>query len=86
MHANRFRPALEPLEARLVPAVSYHGGAVLANVEIVPVYLGRDWASTANFQELAALNSYLAFLVEGPYFDMLGEYGVGHAASWRARE
>ena len=37
------RLGLESLESREVPSVTYHGGAVLQNVEVQPVYLGSDW-------------------------------------------
>jgi hypothetical protein len=43
------RLALEELEQRQVPTVTYHGGALLRNVEIQPVYLGSDWSSAANY-------------------------------------
>jgi hypothetical protein len=42
--------SLEPLEDRLAPAVTPHGGAVLPHVEAQGVYLGSDWNSTADLR------------------------------------
>src|SRR5262249_56860368 len=36
------RPELEGLEQREVPTVTYHGGALLAKVEIQALYYGSD--------------------------------------------
>ena len=38
-----FRPVLECLDDRLVPTVTYHGGALLPHVEVQGMYLGSDW-------------------------------------------
>ncbi len=71
------RLSLEQLEDRRVLSVSYHGGALLTNVSVVPVYYGKDWNNTANLQEAASLNTFLGMIVNSPYMDMLNEYGVG---------
>jgi len=42
-HGSPFHPRLELLEDRLVPAVTYHGGALLANVGVEALYYGSAW-------------------------------------------
>jgi hypothetical protein len=78
-----YRPALEALEDRTVPTVTYHGGALLRNVEVQAVYYGSDWGSPP-FQPwlrspYAGTESYLdGFLksaVNGSYMDMLNTAG-----------
>lgn len=76
--------SLESLETREMFAVTYHGGALLTAVETQAVYLGSDWNSSASLKsQSAALDSYLANIVQSPYMDMLTNagYGVGRGTS-----
>ena len=44
------RPApllVQQLESRLVPALTYHGGALLHHVDVQNVYLGDGWLGSA---------------------------------------
>jgi hypothetical protein len=74
----RGRLGLENLETRLVPAgVQYHGGALLSNVEVSPVYFGPDWASSPTYQGYTGqFNDFLGRLANSRYVADLGEYGV----------
>ena len=77
---RRFRPSLEALEDRLVPTVTYHGGAVLANVGVEAVFLGSAWSSDPSLSAQAGqLGTFLQFLTTSSFMDMLGHagYGVG---------
>jgi hypothetical protein len=80
---RRFRPALEALEDRLVPAVTYHGGAVLANVGVEALFLGSEWATDPSLAaQTGQVGTFLQFLTNSTFMDMLGRagYGVGRGA------
>src|SRR5438874_1097797 len=74
--AGRF----ERLESREMLTVTYHGGALLTHVEAQPVFMGADWASNSALTSTAAsLNTYVGYLVNSNYMDMLttAGYNVG---------
>jgi predicted phage tail protein len=73
-----FRPGLEQLERRDVPTVTFHGGPVLANVEIQALYLGSDWNGNTPITT-DTFDAFLAHISDSDYMDMLNEagYGVG---------
>jgi hypothetical protein len=80
---RRFRPALEQLEDRRVLAVTYHGGAVLANVGVEALFLGSAWSSDPSLAAQAGqLGTFLQFLTNSSYMDMLGRagYGIGRGS------
>ncbi len=73
-------PVLEPLEGRaLLTQVTYHGGPLLTNVEIQPIFLGSAWATNP----VLALNKNqlvgeLSTLVQDPgYLNLVAQYGIG---------
>lgn len=75
---------LEPLEPRQLLTVTFHGGAVLPNVEIQALYYGQDWKTNAAVsQQAVVLDQYLGYLVNSPYMDMLTQagYGVGRGTA-----
>lgn len=75
---------IDPLESRQVLTVTYHGGALLSNVETQAVYLGSDWATSSSLQTQAtSLDQFLAYIVKSPYMDMLTQagYNVGEGTS-----
>jgi hypothetical protein len=74
---QRTRPALEQLEDRRLLAVTYHGGPLLTQVEVEPVFYGPYWNSAAGQQQASDLNTFLRFLTNSSYMDMLNEYGIG---------
>jgi hypothetical protein len=69
--------SVEQLEDRLVPAITYHGGPVLSHVELEAVYYGSYWGNGVGAQQGSDLNTYLQFITNSSYMDMLAEYGVG---------
>jgi hypothetical protein len=73
------RPAVEHLEARVVPAVQvyYHGGPVVSHVDLETVYYGQDWAQAANQTNVQQLDGFAKTIAPSSYLAMLGEYGVG---------
>src|SRR5207249_5798565 len=68
---------LEHLEDRKLLAVSFHGGPVIPHVKVENLYLGSDWASSANQLNMQQLNQSTIALTYSSYMSMLGEYGVG---------
>ncbi len=78
-HTRRpVRPQMELLEDRLVPTVTYHGGHLLTNVQVTPVFLGNAWNNdSAQYQESRTLTSYLGFITNSTYMDMLTNAGYG---------
>lgn len=73
-------PAIEMLEPREVLTVTFHGGALLDQVEVQGVYYGAKWNSdpTAHAQ-VSLFDGYLNYLVDSPYTDALASagYNVG---------
>ncbi len=82
-HQLRPLAALELLEPRLQPAVTYHGGALLTHVEAQAVYLGSDWQSSAGQTQAHNLDGFVGYVVNSPYFDALTNagYGVGRGTA-----
>jgi hypothetical protein len=74
------RPVLEVLEDRRVLSVRFHGGALLPNVSIQPVFYGADWNTPAYQVQAGQLDTFLNYFVGSSYMDMLGEYGVGRGS------
>jgi hypothetical protein len=71
---------VEQLEERWVPKVTYHGGAVLANVGVEALFLGPDWATDPGLAAQAGqIGTFLQFLTNSSFMDMLTRagYGVG---------
>jgi hypothetical protein len=66
---------IEGLEDRLVPTVTYQGGALLPHVEVQALYYGSDWATPAYSQQKAYLDGFLQNVVHGTYMDMLSNAG-----------
>src|SRR5436190_10249649 len=80
----RFRPSLECLEDRLVPTVTYHGGAVLPHVEVQAMYLGSDWYNNGTYyNQTAQFEAFNRFLPQSSYMDLLAAlgYGVGRGST-----
>jgi hypothetical protein len=81
---NTFRPALEVLEDRLTPTVTWHGGPVMTHVVAENLYLGTDWYSHAGGRQMAQyLQGFTSTIVNSPYTDVLGwdGYGVGRGTA-----
>jgi hypothetical protein len=81
--APRARLAVEHLEDRWVPAVTFHGGAVLPNVEVQGLYYGSDWwTNSGYYNQTGYLEGFLNNVVHSSYMDMLNKagYGVGRGS------
>jgi hypothetical protein len=80
-HATRSRAATQPrlgveeLETRLVPTVTWQGGAVLTAPDVQPLYLGSDWTSSRYSNQVNSLNGFLSYIVKSSYLPMLGNTG-----------
>jgi hypothetical protein len=80
----RFLPTLECLEDRLVPTVTYHGGALLPHVEVQGMYLGSDWYTNSTYyNQTAKFEAFNRFLPQSSYMDLLTQlgYGVGRGST-----
>jgi hypothetical protein len=80
----RFLPTLECLEGRLVPTVTYHGGALLPHVEVQGMYLGSDWYNYSTYyNQTAQFENFNRYLPQSSYMDLLTQlgYGVGRGST-----
>src|SRR5262249_59051075 len=78
------RLELDALEERQMLSVTFHGGAVLPNVEVQGYYYGSDWYNNSTlYSQTGYLDGYLGNIVNSPYMDMLNNagYGVGRGSS-----
>jgi hypothetical protein len=71
-----FRPWLELLEDRVVPALAYHGGPIIPNVQAQAVFLGSNW----NQAQTAPFNNFLQSVAgtsttTSAYLNLLGAAG-----------
>jgi hypothetical protein len=72
------RPRVESLETRTVPTVTFHGGAVLAHVEVQGFYYGADWQNNSTYLgQTVYLEGFLKNIVSSSYMDMVGGAGYG---------
>src|SRR5438270_4181639 len=77
------RPALEALEAREVPTVTYHGGPLLQHVQVQSLFYGSDWYNNRTYyNQTGQIEGYERYLVNSPYMDMLTNagYNVGRGS------
>src|SRR5581483_263379 len=82
--SRQARLGVQQLETRLVPAVTFHGGAVLPKVEAQAVYLGSDWnGTTALRQQVGTTEGFVKDVVNSGYMDMLqyAGYNVGRGSA-----
>jgi hypothetical protein len=77
-----FRPNVEALDSRIVPAsVTYHGGAILSHVDVRTVFYGQGWNTSDSWGITRYyLDKFQADITKSPYMAMLGEYGVGRGS------
>ncbi len=74
------RLELETLEDRCTPAIGFGGGAVVPHVQVQALFYGTYWSTSDGQQSAADINSYLSYLVNSPFMDVMNEYGVGRGA------
>ncbi len=57
---RRVQPALERLEDRCTPAVTFHGGVTLPHVEVESLFYGANWYNNSTlYQDTGYLNGFL---------------------------
>ena len=54
--------------------VTYHGGPVIANVEVVAIYWGAFWQKQTTL--ISQLEGYFKYIVASSFLDMLAEYST----------
>ncbi|MBV8637807.1 MAG: hypothetical protein JO322_06950 [Candidatus Eremiobacteraeota bacterium] len=76
MALSNIVPLLNAPRAAAAPAadMTYHGGPVIANVEIVAVYWGSFWQQQATL--ISQLEGYFNYIVTSSFLDMLAEYST----------
>src|SRR5262245_44699056 len=76
LHAAVMRPTRTPNNPPAPPPASsnatYHGGAVLANVQVVPVF----WTNRVNATVRSEIHCFFSAAVSGSYMDWLAEYNT----------
>ena len=77
---NNSRLELETLEDRLTPAIGFLGGPVVANVQVQALFYGTYWSTSDGQQSAADINTYLSYLVNSTFMDVMSEYGVGRGS------
>jgi hypothetical protein len=71
------RLLVEPLEDRWVPALTYHGGPLIANVQIEALYYS-PWNTDSTLQtQKTTLDSFFTFIAKSTYIDLLAQYSTG---------
>jgi hypothetical protein len=70
MLTEQARAASPPLEIANAGVLTYFGGPVIQNVEIIPVY----WTSATAFQ--SNMNAFYAAVSTGPYMAFLSQYST----------
>ena len=81
---RRVQPALERLEDRCTPAVTFHGGVTLPHVEVESLFYGANWYNNSTlYQDTGYLNGFLQTITNSSYMDMLTQagYNVGRGQS-----
>jgi hypothetical protein len=77
-------PAVELLETREVPTVTYHGGALLRHVQVQDLFLGSAWLSSPSLhQQARRFVQFTQSLVQSSFMDQLttAGYGVGRGSA-----
>ncbi len=84
--SRRTAPQLTQLEPRQMLTVTYHGGALLTNVEVEALYYGSEWYDDpTDYSQTGQLDAFLKSIVNSPYMDALSNagYGVGRGSFTR---
>jgi hypothetical protein len=63
--------------AATTPSMSYHGGHLLANVEVFTIFWGHAWSVDPLDGIVAQINQFFDFIVASSLMDMLAEYSAG---------
>jgi hypothetical protein len=67
---------VEKLDDRILPAgVTYHGGAIIPNVRVEPIFYGSSWSANATLKQQAQdITTFWQSLTNSSYMDELGQY------------
>src|SRR5258708_6393376 len=68
---------VEQLESRELLTVTFHGGAVITNVQVQNVFLGSDWNGKALHNQAAQLDTFAATMVQSKFVDGMTVAGYG---------
>jgi hypothetical protein len=70
----------EPPAPAAAPELTYRGGPLLTNVEVVAVYWGAQWRDGSLATLAGRLDGFLDFVLTSPLMDQLAEYSVAGLA------
>lgn len=70
------RPEGEPLPRAAAPELTYRGGPLLVNAEVVALYWGSQWHDDPLATLRSRLDGFLDFVLTSELIDQLGEYSV----------
>ena len=67
---------VSPIPNAPAPVLTNHGGTVLQNVQVVPIYWGAAWATGANATLPGQIDAFFDFILTSSLMDLLGEYSL----------
>ena len=63
-------------QAGTPPQLTYHGGHLLAQVEVFTIFWGSAWKTATRKALAGRINTFFDSILVSPLIDQLGEYGV----------
>ena len=67
---------VSPIPNAPAPVLTNHGGTVLQNAQVVPIYWGAAWASGTNATLPGQIDAFFDFILTSSLIDLLGEYSL----------
>lgn len=67
---------VSPIPGAPAPVLTNHGGTVLTNVQVVPIFWGAEWTSGSTAALPAQVDAFFDFILSSSVIDMLGEYSL----------
>jgi len=67
---------VSPVPGSPPPNLTNHGGTVLTNVQVVPIYWGSEWTTGTTAALPAQVNGFFDFILTSSVIQMLGEYSI----------
>ena len=76
---------VSPIPGSPAPVLTNHGGPVLTNVQVVPIYWGAEWSTGTTAALPAQIDGFFDFILTSSVIDLLGEYSlpgknIGHGS------
>ena len=76
---------VSPMPGAPAPVLTNHGGPVLTNVQVVPIYWGTEWSTGTNAALPGQVDGFFDFILTSSGIDLLGEYSlpgknIGHGS------